>query len=125
MTAASEGKFIVSMLNLTQGISVQVKHVFLISTNYLTIRRTWSLSIQKFYKLGKGQGAKGKGQRARGKGEKKDPCFYLFPFPFPQGVATSYGSTQRPSALIRLINSSTPLSSGTFLISSLPRYKEI
>ncbi|BAY76327.1 hypothetical protein NIES25_27760 [Nostoc linckia NIES-25] len=39
--------------------------------------------------MGMGQGAKGKGQRARGKGEKKDPCFYLFPFTFPQGVATS------------------------------------
>lgn len=32
-----------------------------------------------------------------------------------------YGSTQRPSALIKLINSSTPFSSETFLISSLPR----
>ncbi len=36
-----------------------------------------------------------------------------------------HGSTQRPSALIKLINSSTPLSSGTFFISSLPRYKEM
>ncbi|NMG11405.1 hypothetical protein DP117_32895 [Brasilonema sp. UFV-L1] len=32
-----------------------------------------------------------------------------------------YGSIQRPSILIKLINSSTPFSSGTFLISSLPR----
>ena len=35
------------------------------------------------------------------------------------------GSTQRPSDLIRLINSATPCSSGTFLISSRPRYKDI
>ncbi len=37
----------------------------------------------------------------------------------------NYGSTQRPSVLMRLINSSTPCDSGTFLISSRPRYKEI
>lgn len=43
----------------------------------------------------------------------------------PPTPLTPYGSTQRSSALIRLINSSTPLSSGTFLISSLPRYKEM
>ncbi|PHJ99279.1 hypothetical protein VF09_34450, partial [Nostoc linckia z9] len=66
MTAASEGKFIVSMLNLTQGISVEVKHVFLISTKYLTIRRCWSLSIQKFYKLGIGHWALGIGHWALG-----------------------------------------------------------
>ncbi|PHK27096.1 hypothetical protein VF12_35845, partial [Nostoc linckia z15] len=68
MTAASEGKFIVSMLNLTQGISVEVKHVFLISTKYLTIRRCWSLSIQKFYKLGIGHWALGIGHWALGIG---------------------------------------------------------
>jgi hypothetical protein len=43
---------------------------------------------------------------------------------FPQ-YPPVHGSTQRPSALIRLINSSTPCASGTFLISSLPRYKEM
>ncbi len=37
----------------------------------------------------------------------------------------NYGSTQRPSSLIRLINSVTPFSSGTRLISSRPRYKAI
>ncbi|WP_190955527.1 MULTISPECIES: hypothetical protein [Nostoc] len=47
------------MLNLTQGISVEVKHVFLISPKYLTIRRCWSLSIQKFYKLDMGHWAWG------------------------------------------------------------------
>ena len=43
---------------------------------------------------------------------------------FPQYPPVQ-GSTQRPSALIRLINSSTPCVSGTFLISSRPRYKEM
>ncbi|MEH1852582.1 MAG: hypothetical protein V7L11_13040 [Nostoc sp.] len=37
MTAASEGKFIVSMLNLTQATTVQTEYVFLIYTKYLTI----------------------------------------------------------------------------------------
>jgi len=74
---------------------------------------------------GMGHGAWGMGQRGKERSLLFPFPFPLSPFPFPQGVATSYGSTQRPSALIRLINSSTPLSSGTFLISSLPRYKEI
>ncbi len=35
------------------------------------------------------------------------------------------GSTHLPSALIKLINSLTPSVSGTFLISSRPRYREM
>ncbi|AFZ26393.1 hypothetical protein Cylst_4297 [Cylindrospermum stagnale PCC 7417] len=75
---------IVSMLNLTQGITtVETEHLFLIHQEALL---------------------------------SGDLCRRREKF---------QGSTQRPSALIRLINSSTPSASGTFLISSLPRYKEM
>ncbi len=81
------------MPNLTQGCTVETRHVLLISF---------------FIKLLDNPGQLGIEDRRN----------------FPQYPPVQ-GSTQRPSALIRLINSSTPCVSGTFLISSRPRYKEM
>ncbi len=83
------------MPNLTQGITVTTEHVILLQQN---VKESGDTGTRDWGFL--------------------SPS--LSPCPQP-----SYGSTQRPSVLIRSINSSTPWSSGTFLISSLPRYKEI
>ncbi|AFY32249.1 hypothetical protein Cal7507_1793 [Calothrix sp. PCC 7507] len=94
------------MLNLTQGITVRTEHVFLLQQNVKESGdlRDWGL----------GTGLLVISPPAPIRLRSRQAC------PLPP-----YGSTQRPSALIRSINSSTPWSSGTFLISSLPRYKEI
>ncbi|GAX34020.1 hypothetical protein NIES3585_00190 [Nodularia sp. NIES-3585] len=125
------------MPNLTQGYTVQTNHVLLISLKYLTIRGEEET----------GQGAEGRGEEERLLNNGKFKVIFhspllptphsLLPTPYsplptpysllptPNSLLPFYGSTQRPSALIRLINSSTPWASGTFLISSRPRYKEM
>ena len=102
------------MPNLTQGYTVQTNHVLLTSLKYLTIRGL------------RGTGAGGRGEEERLLSNRKfkvishSPLLRCSLLP-----CLFYGSTQRPSALMRLINSSTPWASGTFLISSRPRYKEM
>ncbi len=94
------------MLNLTQGITVKTKHVFFFHKN----------DLQSGF-----SGDWGRLDWGLGTGKSIYSIFSLIQASLIQASLIYYGSTQRSSALIKLINSSTPLSSGTFLISSLPR----